>query len=93
VAVESRADKSPQLRFSIVDTGIGIPKGQQEQIFQPFVQGDGSTTRRYGGTGLGLTIASQLVELMGGRIWMESEVGHGSTFFLPRPCRAGISGI
>src|SRR6185503_2342471 len=68
------------LHFSVRDTGLGIPKDRQKSIFEAFTQADGSTTRTYGGTGLGLTISSQLVELMGGRLWVESEVGKGSTF-------------
>jgi len=69
-----------QFHFMIEDTGIGIPTDVVDQIFQPFTQADASTTRRFGGTGLGTTISRELVELMGGRIWVESEEGKGSTF-------------
>jgi two-component system sensor histidine kinase/response regulator len=68
------------LHFSVRDTGVGIPLDRQASIFEAFTQADGSVTRTYGGTGLGLTISSQLVRLMGGRIWVQSETGRGSTF-------------
>jgi signal transduction histidine kinase/CheY-like chemotaxis protein len=85
VDVEAQTDSTATLRFSVSDTGIGIAKMQQEAIFQPFIQADGSVTRKYGGTGLGLTISSNLVALLGGRLWLDSEEGKGSTFHFTVP--------
>ena len=68
------------LHFSVADTGIGIPKDKLEEVFSSFTQADSSTTRQYGGSGLGLAIVRRLVALMGGRVWVESELGHGSVF-------------
>jgi len=70
-----------ELQFTIADTGIGVPADKREIIFEPFSQADGSTTRRFGGSGLGLTISARLAQMIGGRIWMESELGSGSSFF------------
>jgi signal transduction histidine kinase/DNA-binding response OmpR family regulator/HPt (histidine-containing phosphotransfer) domain-containing protein len=80
VAIESKSDDEISLRFSISDTGCGIPVDRQKQIFEAFAQADTSTTRRYGGTGLGLAITSKFVSLMKGKIWVESEQRKGSTF-------------
>src|SRR3989442_4397937 len=83
VTVERDGEASSEAiltHFVVTDTGIGIPSDKQRVIFDSFVQADGSMTRRYGGTGLGLAICSQLVQLMNGRIWVESQVGRGSSF-------------
>ena len=80
VAVEERRNGRVKLHFTVKDTGIGVPADTRSLIFQAFTQADSSNTRKHGGTGLGLTIASQLVKSAGGRIWIESEVGAGSTF-------------
>ena len=80
VETEKEENASALLHFMVSDTGIGIPPDKTETIFESFKQVDGSTTRKYGGTGLGLAISKQIVEIMDGRIWVESELGKGSTF-------------
>ncbi len=84
VALKVKADEAegtnPLLQFTVSDSGIGIPPEKQKLIFEPFTQADSTTTRNFGGTGLGLAISKRLVEMMGGRIWVESHPGEGSHF-------------
>jgi two-component system sensor histidine kinase/response regulator len=80
VELEIASPRDCVLHFTVADTGIGIPDEKRKLIFEPFSQADTSTTRKYGGSGLGLTISTRFVEMMGGRIWVESEVGSGSQF-------------
>jgi two-component system, sensor histidine kinase and response regulator len=80
VEVESEENEMRMVRFVVTDTGIGIPVEKQQSIFSPFTQADSSTTRKFGGTGLGLTISARLASMMGARIWLESKVGQGTQF-------------
>ena len=91
VTVFSSAEKDLTLLFEVKDTGIGIAPDKLQSVFEAFTQADGSITRQYGGTGLGLTICTRLVELMGGRIWAESVLGEGSKFCFTLPCTVAAS--
>ncbi|MCU0873887.1 MAG: ATP-binding protein, partial [Pirellulaceae bacterium] len=84
-ALDSRTGDEVRVHFAVRDTGIGIPEDKRASIFEAFSQADSSTSRRYGGTGLGLTISAQLVALLNGRLWVESEVGAGSAFHFCLP--------
>ncbi|MFH2066352.1 MAG: response regulator [Pseudomonadota bacterium] len=81
VKITDASSQNVELQFQVQDTGVGIPSSYLERLFQPFTQADASDTRRYEGTGLGLSICKRLVEMMAGRIWVESTVGSGSTFY------------
>ena len=85
VEIESEVGALSMLLFTVTDTGIGIPPEKQKFILDPFSQADTSTTRKYGGTGLGLTISARLISMMGGRLWLQSEVGKGTRFHFTAP--------
>jgi signal transduction histidine kinase len=91
VTLDPGESDMPLVRFAVVDTGIGIPPEKQAQVFEAFTQADGTMTRRYGGTGLGLTISQQLVTLMGGRLSLESAPGRGTTFFFTVPMDEAVA--
>ncbi len=90
--IVSQNTQSDIVRFEVIDTGIGISKTHQKKLFKPFSQVDETTTREYGGTGLGLSISKELVELLGGSIWIESELGKGSKFIFEVPLSRGSKG-
>ena len=92
VSRQSELDKQVELLFSVHDTGIGIPKERINRLFKPFSQVDTSTTRRFGGTGLGLAISARSIELLGGKIWVESSIGLGSTFYFTIKANKGANG-
>jgi signal transduction histidine kinase/ActR/RegA family two-component response regulator len=93
VGMQPAPDCGLVAHFSVRDSGPGIPVEKQKIIFEAFRQADGSTTRRYGGTGLGLAISTGLVDIMGGRIWVDSEVGRGSTFHFTAPFTLGETAL
>lgn len=91
IHLQSETPESAVLRFEVIDEGIGMTKEQQSKLFQAFEQADSSITRRFGGTGLGLTISKNIVEMMGGSIWVESEPGHGSAFIFEICVKKGFA--
>jgi signal transduction histidine kinase len=93
VGIQVDPEGLDSLRFCVSDTGIGIPADKLDSIFDAFTQADGSITRNYGGTGLGLTISRKLIDLMGGRMWVESEAGRGSRFYFTVPYRTPPSPV
>ncbi len=94
VNVQLRFEEEPaRLRCEVRDTGIGIPRDKQAAVFEPFRQADGSMTRNYGGTGIGLAISSELLKLMGGEIRLESEPGRGTTIEFSVPCGVGAEAV
>jgi signal transduction histidine kinase/CheY-like chemotaxis protein len=93
ITVDSRTPDGVRLHFVVADTGVGIAPEKQKLIFDAFSQADGTTARKFGGTGLGLTISARLVELMGGTIWVESALGHGSSFHFTASLHEGKEAV
>ena len=93
VGVHAANETEVTLRCAVADTGIGIAAKQRERLFEPFYQADSSVTRRYGGTGLGLTVSKRVVEAFGGQIGVDSEAGHGSTFWFTLPLKTGPAAV
>ncbi|MEZ8030286.1 ATP-binding protein [Enterovibrio norvegicus] len=91
IALESRREDDVNIRFSVHDTGLGIRRKDLDELFQPFNQADNSTSRRYGGKGLGLSLSRELVALMGGELYADSRFGEGSVFSFTLPCQSGVN--
>jgi len=90
VSITAKISNENKILVSVSDTGIGIPENKIEEIFDPFIQVDGSTKRSYGGIGLGLSIVKKYVEMHGGDVWVESKIGEGSIFMFTLPIKQKV---